>query len=99
MTAALAGQILLVNSFDDREMYAEYLRDSGLVVRAVADPDVAIALLPTIACDVAITDMVFSRGMISGASLIRELRAHLDRSTSIIVVSGRVTQEDREQAR
>jgi DNA-binding response OmpR family regulator len=99
MTAARAGQVLLVNSFDDREMYAEYLRDAGLVVHALADPDAATQLLPAITCDVAITDMVFARGTISGPAFIRTLRTHLDRATSIIVVSGRVRQEDREEAR
>ena len=99
MTAAITARVLLVNSFDDRDMYAEYFRDAGLTVRAIADPDIAVALLPTSACDVVITDMVFARGRISGASLIRELRARLDRSTSIIVVSGRVRLEDRDEAR
>ena len=99
MTAASVRQVLLVNSFDDRDMYAEYLRGAGFAVRAVDDPDAALALVPMITCDVVITDMVFARGTISGPALIRELRARLDRSTSIIVVSGRVRQEDREEAR
>jgi len=98
-TAAIPGQVLLVNSFDDREMYAEYFRDAGLGVDAVADPALALRLLPAIRCDVVITDLVFATGAMAGASFIRELRARLDRSTSIIVVSGRVRQEDRDEAR
>jgi two-component system, cell cycle response regulator DivK len=94
-----AGQVLLVNSFDDREMYAEYLRDAGLLVHAVADPALALGLLPRIICDVAITDLVFAPGAISGSAFTRELRARLDPLTSIIVVSGRVREEDRDEAR
>jgi DNA-binding response OmpR family regulator len=99
MTTTVAGQVLLVNSFDDREMYAEYLRDAGFLVHAVADPAVALGMLPAISCDVAITDLVFAAGCIPGAAFTRELRARLDPSTSIIVVSGCVRLEDREEAR
>jgi two-component system, cell cycle response regulator DivK len=99
MTAATAGQVLLVNSFDDREMYAEYLRDAGLIVHAIADPAVALGLLPAISCDVVITDLVFAPGAISGTAFTREVRGRLDPSTSIIVVSGCVRQEDRDGAR
>src|SRR5204863_6536474 len=99
MTNSVAGHVLLVNSFDDREMYAEYLCDAGLLVHAVSDPAVALGLLPSISCDVAITDLVFAPGALSGSAFTRELRARLDPSTSIIVVSGCVRQEDREEAR
>jgi DNA-binding response OmpR family regulator len=99
MNATVAGHVLLVNSFDDREMYAEYLRDAGLLVHAVSDPAVALGLLPAISCDVAITDLVFAPCALSGAAFTRELRARLDPSTSIIVVSGCVRLEDREEAR
>jgi two-component system, cell cycle response regulator DivK len=99
MTATTTGQVLLVNNFDDREMYAEYLRDAGLIVHAVADPAVALGLLPAICCDVVITDLVFAPGAMSGTAFMREIRARVDPSTSIIVVSGCVRQEDREEAR
>jgi two-component system, cell cycle response regulator DivK len=99
MTATPAGQVLLVNSFDDCEMYSEYLRDAGLQVHAVADPAHALGLLSAISCDVVITDLVFAPGALSGVAFTRQLRARLDPSTSIIVVSGCVRLEDREEAR
>lgn len=98
MTATTA-HVLLVNSFDDREMYAEYLRNAGLLVHTAANPEAALTLLATVPCDVAITDLVFASAGLGGASFTRELRARLDPATSIIVVSGCVRQEDREAAR
>jgi DNA-binding response OmpR family regulator len=99
MSAEPNGRVLLVTSFDDREMYAEYLRTARLAVSSAPHPRTALRLLDKHGCDVAISDFVFADGEISGASFIRELRSRVGRTTSIIVISGCVRQEDREAAR
>ena len=92
-------QVLVVNSFDDCDMYAEYLRDLGLTVHAAPAPEQGLDLVATVGCDVVITDYVFARSTMSGASFIRELRSRVDAATSIIVIAGCVRLEDRKEAR
>ena len=99
MSADTPGRVLLVDSFDDCDMYAEYLRVAGLVVLAAEAPDAAIRLIGSGGCDVVITDLVFAKGDMAGAPFIRELRDLVGEATSIIVISGYVRQEDREEAR
>src|SRR5438067_9645297 len=98
MSADATSRVLLVDSFDDCDMYAEYLRGAGLAVVAAEAPDAAIRLIGSVGCDVVITDLVFASGNRAGAPFIRELRGLVGDATSIIVVSGYVRQEDREQA-
>ena len=95
----MTGTVLLVNSFDGREMYAEYFRAHTLVVRDVARPEDAIPLLNRGGCDVVVTDMRFLESQFDGAHFIREARSRLDNTVSIIVVTGMVRCEDREEAR
>ena len=99
MSADATSRVLLVDSFDDCDMYAEYLRGAGLAVVAAEAPDAAIRLIGSSGCDVVITDLVFASGNRAGAPFIRELRDLVGDATSIIVISGYVRQEDREQAR
>ena len=51
------GTVLLVNSFDGREMYAEFLRAHDLMVYEAARPEDAV-LFDTIHPDIVVTDMV-----------------------------------------
>jgi DNA-binding response OmpR family regulator len=96
----LRGTVLLVNSFDDGRVYAEYLRAHDLDVHAVHRPEEALRDLDTIDPDVVITDLVFSdRTTSSGMRLIESLRARLGSSVSIMVVSGYVRDVDRAAAR
>ena len=99
MSADATGRVLLINSFDDCDMYAEYLRAAGFVVLAAEAPDAAIRLIGSAGCDVVLTDLVFARGDMAGAQFIRELRDVVGEATSIIVISGYVREEDREKAR
>ena len=95
----MTGTVLLVNSFDGREMYAEYFRAHSLVVHDVARPEDALALLTGTPCDVLITDLRFLDSALDGTGFIREARSRVDHTVSIIVVTGLVRCEDREQAR
>src|SRR5439155_26421014 len=97
MTATTA-HVLLVNSFDDREMYAEYLRTAGLLVHTAANPEAALTLLARVPCDVAITDLVFASAGLGGASFTHDLRARPDPAPSIIVVAACARQEAPEAA-
>lgn len=92
------GSVLIVNSFECREMNAAFLAARSIHVD-VAKPEDALAQLETAQPDVVVTDTVFRGTYVDGAGLIRELRRRLEGETSIIVVSGRARREDREQAR
>ena len=96
---APSGTVLLVNSFDGREMYADYLRANALIVSDADTPERALRNLDTVDPHVVVTDIAFPRSAVDGADFVRALRARVDRATSIIVVSGFVRQEDRERAR
>src|SRR5204862_4727421 len=92
------GSVLVVNSFECREMDAAFLpaRTTHVDVAQLAD---ALAQLDTAQPDVVVTDTVFRGTDVDGAGVIRELRRRLEGETSIIVVSERARREDREQAR
>jgi CheY-like chemotaxis protein len=92
------GSVLVVNSFECREVDAAFLAARSIHVD-VAKPADALAQLHTAQPDVVVTDTVFRGTDIDGVGLIRELRRRLGGATSIIVVSGRARREDREQAR
>ena len=91
--------ILVVGSYDGREMYAEYLRAQGLLVREAVHPQEAIALLDDVSPAVVITDSVFPVSTLDAVTFLRELRRRLDAATSIVVVSGTSRAEDREALR
>src|SRR5436305_185690 len=95
---APSGTVLVINSFDGREMYADFLRANGLVVAEAAAPEAAFVHLDTVDPHVVVTDFVFVGSSYDGPACLRALRARVDRATSIIVVSGYVRQEDRDQA-
>jgi len=91
--------VLLVNSFDGREMYADYLRANALIVSDADSPERALRHLDTIDPHVVVTDLVFLHSSYDGPGFLRTLRTRVDGATSILVVSGLVRQEDRDQAR
>jgi DNA-binding response OmpR family regulator len=95
----LGGTVLLVNGHDCREMYGDYFRAHGLIVADAATPEIAFRHLDSIDPDVVVTDVVFPESAFRGREFIEALRARIDRATSIIVVSGFVRNEDREEAR
>jgi DNA-binding response OmpR family regulator len=96
---APSGTVLLVNGFDGREMYADYLRANALLVSDADTPERALRTLESVDPHVVVTDFVFQDSSYDGAGLVRALRTRVDGATSIIVVSGLARQEDREAAR
>src|SRR3954451_15942830 len=96
---APSGTVLLVNSFDGREMYGDYLRSNALIVSDADTPERALRNLDSVDPHVVVTDFVFLHTSYDGPDLLRALRSRVDSATSIVVVSGFVRQEDRESAR
>jgi two-component system cell cycle response regulator DivK len=96
---APSGTVLLVNSFDGREMYGDYLRSNALIVSDADTPERALRNLDSVDPHVVVTDFVFLHTSYDGPGLLRALRSRVDSATSIVVVSGFVRQEDRESAR
>jgi len=96
---APTGTVLLVNSFDGREMYGDYLRANALIVSDADTPERALRTLDSVDPHVIVTDFVFLQSSYDGPGLLRELRTRVDSATSIVVVSGLVRQEDRAEAR
>ena len=90
---APSGTVLLVNSFDGREMYADHLRANALIVRDADSPEAALRALDATDPHVVVTDVMFPRSGVDGADFLRALRARVDGATSIIVVSAFVRQE------
>jgi two-component system, cell cycle response regulator DivK len=95
-----AAWVLLVNSFDGRQMYAEYLLAHGLHVCAVATPEEALGALARVKPSVVVSDSVFLHSGYTGTTFIRALRSREDcRQTPVIMVSGYAREEDRDEAR
>jgi len=94
-----SGTVLLVNSFDGREMYADYLRSNAMIVSDADTPERALRNLETLDPHVVVTDFVFEQSGYDGPGFLRALRSRVDGATSIIVVSGFARQIDREEAR
>jgi two-component system chemotaxis response regulator CheY len=93
------GTVMLVDSFDERRMYADYLRAHDLHVYDIVRPEEALERLDVAAPDVVVTDLNFRLSVIDGPSFIRRIRERLGESPAIIVVSGYRRDADREQAR
>ena len=93
------GPVLLVNGFDDRDLYAEHFRANDLLVYNAATPEHALAQMERAEPALVVTDFVFQQSALDGPAFIRELRARLDDAVSIIVVSGFAREEDRAAAR
>ena len=91
--------VLVVGSSDGREMYAEYFRAQGLLVREAVQPQEALALVDDVSPAVVITDCVFPGSPLDAVTFLRALRRRLDAATSIVVVSGTPRAEDREALR
>jgi CheY-like chemotaxis protein len=92
--------VLLVNSYDAREMYAEYLRAHQVAVEDVAVPEEALVTLTAFAPDVIVTDFTFQGSPLDGPAFVRLLRGQPEfQRTPVIVVSGYVRAEDRQEAR
>ncbi len=96
---APTGTVLLVNSFDGREMYGDYLRANAILVRDADIPEKALDLLDVVDPHVVVTDCVFKGSAYDGAVWLRTLRGRVDGATSIIVVSGFARWDDRDRAR
>src|SRR5437868_1571459 len=95
-----AVSVLLVNSFEGRPRYAEYLRTYGLSVCSVATPEEALAALSRVAPSVIVLDSIFLRSAYDDAAFIRALRHREDcRHTPVLVISAYRREQDRDQAR
>jgi CheY-like chemotaxis protein len=95
-----AGRVLLVNSFDDRDIYADVLQEHGHTVIQAAMPEHALRFLADSAPpDVVLTDIVFGASAITGLSFISQARLRVDGATSIIVLTRYVRADDRSRAR
>jgi two-component system cell cycle response regulator DivK len=95
-----AGSVLLVGEDDAFDMYAEFLRAHDFSTTVKQSPDLAIEDLAQVHPAVVVTDFVFGRSTRRGCDFIAALREHpVSREIPIIVVSGYVRDEDRQQAR
>jgi CheY-like chemotaxis protein len=95
-----AGQVLLVNSFDDWHVYADLLQEQGHTVVEATMPEEALRFLAASdPPDVVLTDIVFVGSAIAGTSFIRELRLRVDGATSIVVLTRYMRADDRHEAR
>ena len=92
--------VLIVNSYSEGEMYAEYLRSLGYEIHHVQTPEEAFPLLKEQPPAVIVTDMSFQGSAYDGPSFMVGVR-ELDGCaiTRLIVVSGYVRQIDRDRAR
>jgi DNA-binding response OmpR family regulator len=80
----MRGTVLLLDGRDSRSLYAEHLRQDGLIVYEAEDPEVALQLIDRIAPDV----VVYYADQKDGPSVIGALRSRVDDATSIIVAAG-----------
>ena len=95
-----SGRVLLVNSFDDRHVYADLLHGHGHTVVEATIPEQALRFLAeSRPPDVVLTDIVFVGSAVEGPSFIGDLRARVDGATSIVVLTGYVRADDRNHAR
>lgn len=94
------GSVLLVNSFDGRAMYAEYLRFHRLDVSEASTPEIAFPQIGQNPPAVIVTDRVFTASTVDGLSFVRAVRCRPECVwTSIIMLSGCAHQRDRDEAR
>ena len=97
---ATAHLVLLVGEDDAFDMYAEFLRAHGFSTTVRHSPEAAVDDLAQLQPAVVVTELAFGRSTRRGCEFIEALRQHpTGRLTAIIVVSGYVREEDREQAR
>jgi DNA-binding response OmpR family regulator len=91
--------VLLIDGFaDEAEMYADYLRASGLVVYVSGEPDEAIELASDVVPSVIVTRLR-QPGRMSGHDITRCLRDRdLTRDVSILMITTSIDPADRETA-
>jgi CheY-like chemotaxis protein len=93
------SDVALVNSFDGRAMYAEYLRENGLTVCEARRPEDALQQLATCHPTVIITDVVFLNSSMNGLEFVRAIRQNpATQDATIIVISGYVRRQDQNDA-
>jgi CheY-like chemotaxis protein len=92
--------LVVVGSYCDGDMYAEYLRSVGFDVLYGRTPEQALPYLGRRRPAVVITDMVFQNSVYDGPTFIDAIRSRSDCAmTNVIVVSGFVRPTDRQRAR
>jgi CheY-like chemotaxis protein len=92
--------VLVVGSYCDGDMYAEYLQSVGFEVLYGRTPEQALPLLGRRRPAVVITDMVFENSVYDGPAFINAIRSRPDCAmTNVIVISGFVRPTDRQRAR
>jgi DNA-binding response OmpR family regulator len=95
-----AGRVLIVNSFDGGDMYAEHLTHHGFEVHLAARPEDIIDQLGTIGADAIVSDAVFLESGYTGARFVQLIRRRRDvASVPVIMISGFLREEDRRRAR
>lgn len=96
MTARVAFgrrlRVLIVNGFDGREMYVDFLRQCNLDVRSAARPMAALRILRRFRADVIVTDLVFPEGRVDGATFITVVRQQPGRREPVVIVVSGLTQ-------
>lgn len=93
------ARVLIVNSYDGGEMYAEYLRTAGFVVDLATTPEEALSIVEQSAPTVVVSDLVFVGSAIDGPAFIKKIRGRLGSGVRLIALSGFVRQSDEKAAR
>lgn len=93
------GNVLFVNSSEGCQSYIDALSDRQFTVIHRARPEDALTWLKTDQPDVVVTELSFADTAIAGTELIRQLRARVDHTTSIVVLSQYLRMADRNHAR
>lgn len=79
----MRGTVLLLGNRESWSVFADFLRTNGLLVYETERPEGAPQQIDSIGPDV----VLYSCDCENDLAFIRELRTHVDRATSIIVVS------------
>ncbi len=96
----MSRAVLIVNSFDGREMYAERLRAQAVEVIEAERPEDALLRIASEPPAVIVTDMVFTHSRYSGPEFMRAVRNNpACANVLVIVLSGFVRQLDHDVAR
>lgn len=93
-----AASVLVVNSFEWRLIYTEYLTFHGCAVRASRRPEQAVRLVDRREFDAVVADLRFADSRWTGSGFIRFVRARRPLA-NIIVLTALVREDDRVEAR
>lgn len=85
-------RVLIVNGFDGRQMYVDFLRQCDLDVRGAARPTTALRILRRFRPDVIVTDLVFPEGRVDGATFITVVRQQPGRHEPVVIAVSGFTQ-------